>query len=390
MKINEEYIDNEIISLRRYFHRNPELSGEETKTAGKVAEILESLDIEVRSGIGGKGVLGVLHGKNPGKTAAVRADMDALPLTENNTVDYASQVPGVMHACGHDSHTAALLGAAMRLGAVRDNFDGCVKFIFQPSEEKPPGGARFMIEEGVLENPPVDIILGMHNSTDTPAGDIIVLDGPVMAASDYFEVKIRGQGGHGAMPERTSDTVLIASHFVVTLQNVINRKFPQGDRPVVSIGRIEGGTAHNIIPKEVFLSGTVRHFNSDSDVMAGEIEEVLKSLVKIFGGNFEFEYFPSYPMTYNDPAVSELVRKTASEVQGVAEVGNTLPRAYASEDFGYFSREKPSCYFIFGGRNEKKGMVHPPHTAEFDLDDGFLPVVSRVITDSVLNFLKGE
>ena len=381
-------IDQNIIALRRHLHKYPELSNQEKMTSETLARNLTEIGLDVKSGIGGYGVVGFLDSGRPGKNIAVRADMDALPITEKGEKEYGSVHPGVMHACGHDAHAAVVAGAARYLYSSVPELSGTVKFIFQPSEEKPPGGARRMIDEGVLNNPDVDAVLGLHNSTDTPVGEIIVLDGPVMAGSDYFTVKIIGRGGHGAMPEKTSDTILIASHFVVTLQNIINRKFAQADHPVVSIGKIEGGSAHNIIPREVTLTGTVRHFHPERGAMAQELESILKSLVVMFGGEYEFEYFPGYPMTYNDPKLCDLVRKTASENEGVTRVRDALSRAYVAEDFGYFSRAKPSCYFIFGGRNEAKGMVYPPHTAEFDLDDQFLPVVSRLIAETVINYLN--
>jgi amidohydrolase len=381
-------LNSKIISLRRHFHMYPEMSNYEKNTSKKIIEELKCLGFEIKENIGGYGVSALLKGSLPGKTVAIRADMDALPLIEQNNVDYKSKISGVMHACGHDAHMAVVLGAAHLLAGNREKLKGNVKFLFQPAEEKPPGGALGMIKAGVLKDPFVDAIFGVHNSTDIPVGQIMVSEGTIMAGSDYFSIIIKGPGGHGAMPEKTNDTVLIASHFIIILQNVINRKFNQNDQPVISIGKIEGGTTHNIIPREVILTGTVRYFYSDDERIVREIESILESVTKIFGGEFEFTYSHGYPVTINDVKLAKLVRETAMEVEGVREVGEFENKAYVAEDFGYFSREIPACYFVFGGRNPDKGFISPPHTAEFDLDDEFLPVVSRVLKESVIKFLQ--
>ena len=381
-------IGNKIIDLRHYFHKFPELSNREENTSKKIVAELKVLGLEYRDKIGGYGVVGLLRGRFPGKTVAVRADMDALPLLENNNVPYKSQNPGIMHACGHDAHMAVVLGTAMLLISEKERIKGNVKFIFQPAEEKPPGGAIRMIEAGVLLDPSVDAVFGLHNSTDTHAGEIIVPKGTIMAGSDQFTVSITGPGGHGGMPEKTVDTILIASQFVVILQNVIKRKFSQNDQPVISIGRIEGGTAHNIIPKEVTLSGTVRYFCQDSERIAMEIRCVLQSLSNMFGGDFKLNYTRGYPVTINDNDLADLVRSAASKTEGISRVGKILNKAYVSEDFGYFSQKLPSCYFIFGGKNRDKGIYASPHTAEFNLDEEFLPFVSQLVVTSVLEYLQ--
>ena len=380
--------ERRVIELRRHFHKYPELSNREKKTSGKVASVLTSLGITVRKGIGGYGVVGLLEGTKPGKTVAIRADMDALPITEKNDVPYRSCHDGVMHACGHDAHMAAVLGSAILLKDRQSVLNGNVKFIFQPAEEKPPGGAIRMIEERVLNDPSVDAVFGIHGASDVNAGEIVILAGPMMAGSDNFTVSIMGSGGHGARPEQADDTILIASHFVVTLQNILNRKFSKEEQPVISIGKIEGGNSHNIIPKMVTLKGTVRYFSTDSEKIPGEVRSILNSLTSMFGGEFDLTYSKGYPVTFNNPELSELVRNTAAGIKEIVKVGESIERAYVSDDFGYYSQELPSCYMLFGSRSKDKGFVYPHHTDRFDLDDGFLPVVSRLLMESVLHYLQ--
>jgi amidohydrolase len=383
-----EEIPSRIMELRRRLHRKPELSGRERETAETIAALLSDAGVELSTGIGGYGIKAVLRGKKPGRTIAFRADMDALPVREETGLPFASQVPGVMHACGHDGHVAAVAGALLYLREMLPDGrpeKGNVVFIFQPSEELPPGGAKFMIEEGVLENPRIDAIIGIHNSPDFPGGMMIVPEGAVTAGSDLFELIIRGTGGHGARPEQCADTVLIASHFVVLLQSMVSRKFTPGQWPVISIGTITGGLTHNIIPQEVRVTGTVRSFKGDGKQVKEEMNIILDSLTKLFGGEYSISYRFGYPSAMNDPEIAGLVRKTGKGSSFFTRVETNLDRAYVSEDFGYFSAAVPSCYFIFGvGSGEKASG--PLHTGTYMMDDSVLPELARLLAEIALAY----
>jgi amidohydrolase len=383
-------LGKEIVELRRELHRNPELSGKEQETSRRLASWLEDAGLEVSTGIGGFGLKAVLRGKSPGRTIAFRADMDALPVAEENELPFRSRVPKVMHACGHDGHCACVAGAAKMVQTLLEGGrpeKGNIVFIFQPSEELPPGGAKFMIKDGVLEDPKVDTIIGLHNSPNFPSGMIIIPEGAVTAGSDIFDLVITGPGGHGARPESCADTVLMACHFVVLLQSMVSRKFTAGQWPVISVGTIAGGKAHNIIPNEVKLTGTVRSFKGDGKVVKEQMHCILDSLTRLFGGQYTISYRFGYPSTVNDPQISELVRKKALENSYFQWVETNLDKAYVSEDFGYFSALLPSCYLIFGvgeGREESSGQVH---TGKYIMDDSVLPYMSQLLAEIMVEYL---
>ncbi|ADK81938.1 M20 metallopeptidase family protein [Sediminispirochaeta smaragdinae] len=389
--MDKNEIGQRIIELRRTLHRQPELSGKEFETAKTIAAFMRESGAEVSTGIGGTGLKAVLRGKRPGRTIGFRADMDALPVDEENDLPYKSQVPGVMHACGHDSHVASVAGSFLYMkefltGGVPE--EGNIVFIFQPAEERPPGGARFMIEEGVLKEPRIDVMVGLHNSPNFPVGMVIVPEGAVTAGSDLFELIIKGPGGHGARPEQCADTVLMACHFVVLLQSMVSRKYTPGQWPVISVGSISGGKAHNIIPQEVKVTGTVRSFRDDGLRIKEEMKTILDSLVNLFGGDYSISYRFGYPSAVNAPGISELVRQTARNHGFFRWVETNLDRAYVSEDFGYFSSEVPSCYFTFGVGDDRKESPGQLHTGRFILDDSVLPHISRLLCDIGLNYLS--
>lgn len=378
-----------VIEYRREFHKFPELSGHEKRTSQKVAKFLKEENIQVEENIGGNGVVGYLEGDKPGKTIGVRADMDALPIEEKNDLHFKSQNKGVMHACGHDAHMAIVLGAAKLLSERKNQFNGQIKLVFQPSEEKPPGGAKQMIEDGVLQNPEVEAMLGLHVSPEFTSGTIIVPEGPVMAGSDKFTLKVQGSGGHGARPEQSDDTFLVTSHFGVMLQNIINRKFDPHRRPVISIGKVNGGTAHNIIPDEITIIGTVRYFNEGAGrYISDKIEQLIASITKLYGGGYELDYEYGYPVTINDQKIVEIVRETASNLQEIVNLKYVLQPAFVADDFGYFSEKVPSCYLLFGTKNEAKGTVNSLHSDKFILDEDVLPKVSKLLAQSLINFLS--
>ncbi|HLT19212.1 MAG TPA: amidohydrolase [Thermomicrobiales bacterium] len=381
----------ELIETRRDFHRHPELGFEETRTSSIVAERLRAIGFEdVRAGIAVTGVKAVLRGGRPGKTLLLRADMDALPIEEENEVEYCSTVKGTMHACGHDGHTAILLSAARMLYARRDEIPGTIVFCFQPAEEG-RGGARRMIEDGVLEDPEVDAAIGLHLLSDFPVGTAVVVDGPTMSGSDRFNVKIQGSGGHGAMPHNTVDALLIAAEVVTTLQTLVSREVDPQKPAVISVGTLHaGGTAANIIADSATLSGTVRWFDADvGDQLARRVPEIIQGIAAALRGSAEVEYRRGSRPTVNDPAVAALVREAAAEVIGAENVW-TGPPLMASEDFSEFTHRVPSTFFFVGTRDEATGKTFQHHHPRFDIDERSLPLAVEMMTRAALHWLESN
>ena len=381
----------ELIETRRDFHRHPELGLEEVRTSGIVAERLRAIGFEdVRTGLAVTGVKAVLRGGKSGKTLLLRADMDALPIEEQNDVDYRSTVKGTMHACGHDGRTAILLGAARALYARRDEIPGTIVFCFQPAEEG-RGGARRMIEDGVLEDPTVDAAIGLHLISDFPVGTAVAVDGPTLSAADRFNVTIQGRGGHGAMPHKTVDALLIAAEVVTTLQNLVAREVDAQQAAVVSVGTLHAGTtAANIIADSATLSGTVRWFDADvGDLLARRIPEVIQGIATTLRGSAEVEYRRGGKTTVNDPAVAAVVREALAEVVGEDHV-QAGPRIMGSEDFSEFTHRVPSTFFFVGSRDEATGKNVEHHHPRFDIDERCLPLGVEMMTRSALRWLEAN
>jgi amidohydrolase len=377
----------EMIRLRRDFHMHPELGFEERRTAERIVETLRAMGLdEVRSGVAGTGVIALIRGKAPGKTVLLRADMDALPVTELNDVPYRSLHAGKMHACGHDGHTAMLLAAAKVLYARRDQFDGIVKLVFQPAEEG-PGGAKPMIEAGVMEHPRVDAALGFHLWNLLEVGRIGVKAGPIMANTDEFTLTIRGRGGHGAMPHLSVDAVTTAAQVISALQNVVSRQVSPLDSAVITIGTIHGGERHNIIAHEVTMTGTVRSFSPEvGRAVPGMIERIVRGITSALGAEYDLVYDRVYPATVNDPAIADHVRVAAQQVVGAENVVEAEP-SMGGEDMAYFLQEVPGCYFFVGSANAAKGLVHPHHHPAFDFDEAAMPVGVQVLVQAALETL---
>jgi amidohydrolase len=383
-----------VVADRRYLHTHPELGFQEFETAKMVAERLRSLGVEdIRTGIAKTGVTGLIRGTGAGagagadKVVLVRADMDALPIEEENDVDYRSQHPGVMHACGHDAHTAMLLGVARLLMERRDSFAGTVKVLFQPCEEKPPGGAQAMIAEGVLEDPKVDAVFGMHMAQGLDLGKIRLRPGPAMAAADHFTITIHGKGGHGAHPDVTVDPVMIGAQIVVALQTIVGREVDPVDPAVVTVGAFIAGNAPNVIPDAAELRGTVRSFDPDRRQMLAErVQAVVKGIAATMRAEAEIHYDFGYPATVNDAAMTELVREVASEVVGPDNVIEA-PQQMGAEDFSYFLEQAPGCFFFVGSKNEEKGLVWGHHHPRFDIDEESLGIGIETMTRTVLRYL---
>ena len=363
----------EIIKVRRRIHENPELSFEEYETADLISEFLQSIGIEHKKGIAKTGVVGLIKGRNPEKrTIALRADMDALPIMEINKLDYTSKNPGKMHACGHDVHVASLLGTAMILQELREEFEGSIKLIFQPSEEKYPGGAKVMIEEGVLENPAPDVIFGQHVFPELDSGHAGMKSGKYMASTDEIFLTIKGKGGHGAIPDRNIDPVLIASHIVVALQQIVSRNAKPNLPTVLSFGRFIADGHTNVIPDEVKIEGIMRTFNEEWRAeIKNKLTKMAQSIAEAMGGKCEVFIDQGYPFLINNETVTENSRKAAKEYLG-DEFVHELELRTTAEDFAYFTQKIPGCFYRLGVRNLKKGLDANLHTANFNVDENSL------------------
>jgi amidohydrolase len=382
-----------VIADRRDLHEHPELAYNEFRTAGIVADRLRALGVEdVRTGIAQTGVTGLIRGRKggDGPTVLLRADMDALPIHEENQVDYCSQTPGVMHACGHDAHTAMLLGTARLLVERRDDFAGTVKLLFQPSEELPPGGARPMIEAGVLEDPKVDAAFGIHIDQDSPVGVIELRAGPAMAAADRFHFVIRGKGGHGAKPQDTIDPIVIGAQIVTALQTLVARNIDPTQEAVVTVGVFNAGGAFNVIPDTAELGGTVRTFTAaNRDYLERRIEELVRGIATAMGAEVEFSYTRGYPATVNDPTMTELVREEAARVVGEEGV-HEAALMMGAEDFSYFLEAVPGAFWFVGSQNPERGLVWGHHHPRFDLDEAAMAVGMESMVNVALRYLGAE
>jgi len=372
-QLAKEYAD-EFIAVRHHIHANPELSYKEFETSTFIQQKLQGWNIPFTV-LATTGVVGLIKGKNPDKKIiALRADMDALPITEVNDVAYKSKNTGVMHACGHDVHTTCLLGAAKILNELKEEWEGTVKLIFQPGEEKNPGGASYMIKEGVLENPKPDKIFALHVHPGMEVGQLSFRAGMVMASADEIYITITAKGGHAASPHLTADTVLIASHLVVSLQQIISRNNNPFNPSVLSITAFNGGNTTNVIPSEVKLMGTFRAMNEEWRFKAHElIKTQTIELVKMMGAEAEIKIDVGYPFVLNDEKLHPVAKAKAAEFMGAANVTETELRMGA-EDFAYYSHLVPACFFRLGAGNKAKGITSGVHTPTFNIDEGAIEV----------------
>ncbi len=394
-------IEPKVIEWRRDFHQNPELSNREFKTAEKIAKHLKGLGLEVQTGVAHTGVVAVLKGTKPGKVVALRADIDALPVTERNDLsfkstdvtDFLGKETGVMHACGHDTHTAILMGVAEILSKNRDKIKGTVKFIFQPAEEGPPpgekGGAKLMIEEGVLENPKVDAIFGLHINSGTEIGNIKYKEGGIMAAVERFTVIVKGKQTHGSQPWSGVDPIYISSKIIDGFQSIISREANLTDEAaVITVGKITSGVRFNIIPESAEMIGTVRTLDPKMrEMIIRRMTEMAQTIAKAYGGEAEVQFESFTSITYNDPALVAQMLPSLKKAAGGDNV-HIMKATTGGEDFSYFQEKIPGFYFFLGGMAPGTTEVFPHHTPDFRIDDTGLKLGVQTFINLTLDYLN--
>lgn len=372
---------DEMVEMRRFLHQYPELSFQEYKTAAFIQEQYRILDIPYQANVGGNGVVATLKGAKPGKTVALRADFDALPIQDQKELPYRSKIDGVMHACGHDGHTATLLAVAKVLKKHQEDLTGTIVFIHQHAEELAPGGAKPMIEAGVLEN--VDVIYGTHLWTNTPYGIVQTARGNFMAAADHFTIRINGKGGHGAIPHQTKDPIVVGSQLITNLQQIVSRRIDPLETAVVSIGQFHAGNAYNVIPDIATIEGTVRTFNLDvQQFIKEEIEKVTKGTCVGYDVSYDFHYSFGYSPVINHAEHAEKVLTAAKQVQEVTKVEMIAP-SMAGEDFAYYLEKKPGAYFFTGAQIENNFVPH--HHPLFDFDERAMKIAAKTLIAATLN-----
>ncbi|MBF0713630.1 amidohydrolase [Gemella sp. GH3] len=382
--------ENKMIDIRRHLHENPELSFQETKTASYIENFYKGKDCVVRSNVGGiKGITVDIKGSKPGKCIAIRADFDALPIEEETGLPFSSKNKGVMHACGHDAHTAYMLVLAETLIEFKEELSGTVRVIHQPAEEVPPGGAISMVEDGVLNG--VDAVLGIHVMSTMKTGEVFYKSGKVHTGRATFKVTIKGKGGHGSMPHLANDTIVGAANFVTSVQTIISRRINPFDSAVVTIGSFDGKGSANVIKETVFLEGDVRIMNEDCrSIIEEEFSRLLRGTCEAYDLSYTLDYKNDYPVLENDYEVTKLVAEALkeaniSEVSSVAECEAQTP----SEDFAYYARQKPSCFFYVGAHKEGTTM-YPHHNPKFDIDEKSLLISAKSMATGLLKCLKED
>lgn len=366
---------SEVVANRRHLHTNPELSFQEYNTAKFVAQKLRDIGLNPQEGIANTGVVALIEGRNPqSRVIGLRADMDALPIFEQNDVPYKSQNEGVMHACGHDAHTSSLLGTAKILYQLREEFEGTIKLVFQPAEEKAPGGASIMIKEGVLENPAPNSMLGQHVAPNIPVGKIGFREGMYMASTDELYLTVKGKGGHGAMPDQLIDPVLIASHVIVALQQIISRNKKPANPSVLSFGRFIADGVTNVIPNEVTIQGTFRCMDEEwREDGLKRMKKMAEGITEAMGGVCDFEVVKGYPFLKNHPELTRRIKSEATTYMGQENIID-LDLWMAGEDFAFYSQVVDSCFYRLGTRNEARGIISGVHTPTFDIDEASLEI----------------
>ncbi|MDU1910570.1 M20 family metallopeptidase [Fusobacterium sp.] len=388
MELAEKY-SKEMIENRRIIHRNPELGGQEINTSDFIAAELEKLGIEIKRGFAKTGIQGMIYGKNPlGKTIMIRADIDALPMSEENEIEYKSQVSGKMHACGHDVHTAALLGAARILSQLKNELDGNVKLCFQPAEET-VGGADLMVEDGILENPKVDYVIGMHVEPNEKIGTVSIEPGPVSSYPDFFEIKFTGKGGHGSFPSKSIDPILPAVE-AYNLLNLIPKKVSPLEPCVVQICRFNAGTYDAIIPNEAIIAGTVRTLHKyNRELVKKHMDKIIKNISEIYEVEYELSYRGKTFPVYNTPEIIEAVRESVKDIFNKGFVVNQSFKI-GGDDFCFFSEKTPATYIIVGSANEDKNTQYPLHNPKFNVDEEVIKMGAAAFSKIAYDYLNGK
>ena len=385
-KLEDNY--EEMVSIRRFMHQHPELSFQEYSTAQFIKEYYQKLGIDVKENVGGNGVVARINGKLPGKTVALRADFDALPIQDEKDVPYKSLVPGVMHACGHDGHTATLLILAKVLNELKDELEGTYVFIHQHAEEIAPGGAATMIEDGCLDG--VDVIFGTHLWASEPTGTIQYRTGPIMAAADRFEIHIQGKGGHGAQPHKTKDAIVTASQLVLNLQQIVSRKVNPVDSAVVTVGCFTAENAFNVIADKAKLIGTVRTFNDDvRQFIEAEIERIIKGTCYLSDSTYSYLFERGYPAVVNHAKETEFLIASAKLVPEVINIEESEPQM-GGEDFAYYLKQIPGTFFFTGAMPPDADPSYPHHHPKFDIDEKAMLIAAKTLGTAALNIHKAE
>lgn len=378
-------VKDEVIAWRRHFHQNPELSFHEQKTAQFIYETLESFGNLELSRPTQNSVMARLIGSHSGKVLAIRADIDALPIQEENDFEFASKNPGVMHACGHDGHTAMLLGTAKILSGMKDQIKGEIRFIFQHAEELFPGGAEELVQAGVMDG--VDFVIGTHLWSPLEYGKVGVVYGPMMAAPDTFYITIKGKGGHAALPHQTIDSIAVGAQVVTNLQHIVSRNTDPLDNLVISVSQFVGGTTHNVIPGTVEICGTVRTFDQKLRESApGLMERVVKGITEAHGASYEFKYDCGYRPVVNDEAVTRVIEETVLEIFGEEALDMMRPNM-GGEDFSAYQQKAPGTFFYVGAGNKEKGIVYPHHHARFTIDEDALEIGVKMFVHAAFKLL---
>jgi len=378
-----------LVEIRRDLHEHPEIGLQETRTSALVAEKLEQLGLEVKTAIGGTGLTGLLEGGAPGRVIAVRADMDALPIMEDTGLAFASKNAGVMHACGHDGHVAMALGAARILSEMRNDIKGAVKFIMQAAEEN-YGGARDMVDEGVLEDPKVDAIIALHIDMGEAPGKLIIKAGPIESSAGVFMVTVKGKGGHSSAPQACVDPIHIAAHIITALQTMIPRTLDARDPVVLSVCSIQSGSAFNVIPDDVHFGGTVRTLSDERRAeMPKKMEDIVRGITATFGASYDFTYIQGAPVTANEPEMTELMQGVAAELWGRENVIDMGISHMGSEDYSYYLQKVPGVMGMLAARKEGE-TVYPSHHPEFDFDERCLPRGAELLAAAAIKFLNGK
>lgn len=378
--IDLEY--DQMVEIRRYLHQYPELSFHEQKTAKYIADTYEKLQIPYQTNVGGNGVIATLTGGKPGKTVALRADFDGLPIQDEKDVPYKSKVPGVMHACGHDGHTATLLTVAKAFKSVQADLPGTIVFVHQHAEELAPGGAKPIVDSGILDN--VDAVFGTHLWTNTPYGVVQTSPKEFMAGADRFSITIQGKGGHGAIPHQTKDAIVIGSQLVSNLQQIVSRRVDPLDTAVLTIGTFQAGNTFNVIADTATITGTVRTFDENlQDKIIEEMEKIINGTCASNDASYTFNYEKGYPPVINHPEQAALVLEAARGVDGVKKAEEVVP-SMTGEDFSYYLLKKPGAFFFTGA--QKEGYFYPHHHPKFDIDERAMVLAAKTLIETVKLF----